>query len=188
MQTQENGAREALLRYFSQNGLLLCNQSKELPYLELAGGDWNAIVSLKESGDAFYSRLYQNRGTYLSPALYFACKQHRRREQRLTQHSARLLSFLRAAGEATTQQMQNACLIEKKALNEALNQLVYELLVTVIRRDVTLNENWCTFVYGPAERWEEKQTRNMPPVASGDAEAILLRQLSQKQAASLLKK
>jgi len=158
-----------------------------LPYLELVGGDWNAIVSLLESGDACYSRFYKSRVTYLSPALYFALKPHRRREERLTQDGARLLAFLRAAGEATTPQMQAECMLEKKALTQALNQLVFELFVTVLRRDVTLNETWCSFAYGPVERWEEKQARNHIEPSVGEAEHLLLRQLSQKQVVSLLK-
>jgi len=167
--------------------MLLCNQSAELPYLELAGGNWNAIVSLLESGNAFYSRFYKNRVTYLSPTLYFALKPHRRRAERLDETSARLLAFLDAAGEASAEQMQQTLLLTKKTQTEALNRLVSELFVTVIRRDVTLNENWCSFTYGPAERWEEKQARDLGAIDVGEAEEILLRQLSQKQVASLLK-
>ena len=180
-------AQEALKHYFTQNGMLLCNQSAELPYLELVGGDWNAIVSLLESGDAFYSRAFKNRVTYLSPELYFALKPHRRRLDRLDETSLRLLAFLQAAGEANAEQMQQQCMLEKKAQAEALNQLVYELFVTVIRRDVTRNETWCTFTYGPSERWEAKQPREQIDEDIGGAERILLRQLSQKQTDSLLR-
>ena len=74
--------------------MLLCNQSAQLPYLELVGGDWNAIVSLMEGGNAFYSRFYKNRVTYLSPDLYYALKPHRRRLERLDANSMRLLAFL----------------------------------------------------------------------------------------------
>ncbi len=186
MTERDEAAREALLRYFSQNGLLLCNESAQLPYLDLVGGSWNAMVSLLESGDAFYSRFYQNRVTYLSPALYFALKSRRRRAERLDESSKRLLSFLRAAGEANAERMQS-CLLEKKAQTEALNRLVAELFVTVIRRDVTFHDSWCSFCYGPAERWEEKQARNLGASSVGEAEQILLRQLSQKQVAALLR-
>ena len=187
MPRREQQAQDPLEQYFSQNGMLLCNQSAELPYLELVGGDWNAIVSLLESGNAFYSRFYKNRVTYLSPELYFALKPHRRRLERLDANSMRLLAFLQAAGEATTEQMQQQCMLEKKAQTEALNRLVYELLVTVIRRDVTRNETWCTFASGLAERWEAKQPRENNATMVGEAEQILLRQLSQKQAAALLR-
>ena len=114
-------AKEALLLYFSQNGLLLCNENAELPYLDLVGGSWNAIVSLMESGDVFYSRFYKNRVTYLSRELYFALKPFRQRAERLSAQSQRLLAFLQAAGEASAEQMQNECMLEKKALTEALN-------------------------------------------------------------------
>ncbi|MDD4311440.1 MAG: hypothetical protein PHW41_03030, partial [Eubacteriales bacterium] len=102
-----------------------------------------------------------------------------------------LLAFLQAAGEATAEQMQNECMLEKKAQTEALNLLVSELYVTVLRRDVTIHESWCTFAYGPAERWEEKRAQATPQteldVSEGKAEQILLRQLSQKQVNSLLR-
>lgn len=58
MDAREEQARGALTSFFSENGLLLCNENTELPYLELVGGSWNAVVSLIESGDVFYSRLY----------------------------------------------------------------------------------------------------------------------------------
>ena len=180
-------AREALKQYFTQNGLLLCNENAELPYLDLVGGSWNAIVSLMESGDVFYSRFYKNRVTYLSRELYFALKQFRLRAEKLTPQSERLLAFLEAAGEANAEQMQAACMLEKKAQTEALNLLVSELFVTVLRRDVTIHESWCTFCYGTSQRWEEKQTTQITTQDEREAEQILLRQLSQKQVNYLLR-
>ena len=83
--------------------------------------------------------------------------------------------------------MQNACMLEKRAQTEALNLLVSELFVTVLRRDVTIHESWCTFCYGTAQRWEEKQISQVTTQDEREAEQILLRQLSQKQVNSLLK-
>lgn len=185
MNEQDERARKALLAYFLENGLLLCNENAELPYLELAGGTWNAIISLIESGDVFYSRLYRNRVTYLSRALYFAMKPHRRRMQYLDATSLRLLEFLRAAGEANAEEMQAACLLEKKAQTKALNQLVCELLVTVSRRDVTIHETWCTFRYCIAEAWEHKQSGGAN-ADEAEARHLLSRQLSEKQIQKLL--
>ena len=186
MREPADPAREALKQYFSQNGLLLCNENAELPYLDLVGGSWNAIVSLMERGDVFYSRFYKNRVTYLSRELYLTLKPFRRRAERLTPQSERLLAFLEAAGEANAEQMQNACVLEKKAQTEALNLLVSELFVTVLRRDVTIHESWCTFCYGTSQRWEAKQTIQVTSQDEREAEQILLRQLSQKQVNSLL--
>lgn len=157
------------MRYFSHNGILLCNESAQLPYLDLVDGSWNALVVLLEAGDAFYSRFYRNRVTYLSPALYYALKPYRRRAERLDGDSARLLSFLTAVGEANAEQMQAACMLEKKAQTKALERLISELFVTVLRRDAAIHESWCTFSYGPAERWEEKRPRKPPsPVPQSD--------------------
>ena len=187
MSTQVDPAREALLTYFAHNGMLLCNESAELPFLDLVGGNWNAIVSLMESGDVCYSRFYKNRVTYLSRELYLALKPFRRRAEKLTPQSERLLAFLEAAGEASAEQMQNACMLEKKAQSGALNLLVSELLVTVLRRDVTIHESWCTFCYGTSQRWEEKLTTQLTTQDEREAEQILLRQLSQKQVNDLLR-
>jgi hypothetical protein len=173
MNGRDERAKEALLIYFSHNGLLLCNENAELPYLDLVGGSWNAIVALMESGDVFYSRFYRNRVTYLSRRMYAALRPHRRRNERLDGDAARLLAFLTAAGEANASQMQRACLLDKKTQAKALDQLVAELFVTVIRRDETIRENWCTFYYGPAERWEEKCPAGGLPAEAGEAERLL---------------
>ena len=184
---QLDPAREALTRYFSQSGMLLCNTSEELPYLDLVGGSWNAIISMMEDGLAYYSRFYKNRVTYLSSALYIALKPYRRRLDRLDDDSMRLLDFLQAAGEANAEQMQQTLLLTKKAQTDALNRLVSELFVTVIHRDVTMNETWCSFTYGLAETWEQRLPREIHGPKIGEAEEILLRQLSQKQVKSLLR-
>jgi len=177
MNERDEAAQRALNAYFAKNGMLLCNESSELPYLDLVGGNWNVIVSLMERGEVCYSRLYRNRVTYLSRALYFAMKPYRQRLSQLDEASRRLLAFLRATGEASAEQMQAACLLEKKAQTKALNQLVYELFVTVSRRDVTIHENWCTFYYCPVELWEQRK----PSPPSADARQLLGRQLTTQQ-------
>ena len=185
MLEQDEQARGALIAYFRENGLLLCNENPKLPYLDLVGGNWNAIVSLMESGDVFYSRLYQNRVTYLSRSLYYLAKPYRQKEHRLDATSARLLAFLRAVGEANAEQMQVACLLEKQAQTKALEQLMRELLVTVSRRDKTIHDSWCTFYYCPAERWEERQSP--PEQAELDCAREQLRHhFSEKQIQSML--
>ena len=98
--------------------MLLCNESSELPYLDLVGGNWNAIVSLMERGEVCYSRLYRGRVTYLSRALYYAVKPYRQRLTHLDEPSRRLLEFMRAAGEVSAEEMQAACLLEKKSTDE----------------------------------------------------------------------
>lgn len=180
MNERDETARQALSAYFSENGMLLCNESSELPYLDLVGGNWNAIVSLMERGEVCYSRLYRGRVTYLSRALYYAVKPYRQRLTHLDEPSRRLLEFMRAAGEVSAEEMQAACLLEKKAQTNALNQLVSELFATVSRRDVTIHDCWCTFRYCLAETWEQKQFIPTPTNAA-DARQLLSRQLTKLQ-------
>ncbi len=78
--------------------------------------------------------------------------------------------------------MQAACLLERKAQTAALNALVSELFVTVSRRDVTIHESWCTFLYCPVELWEQRQP-NPPPA---DARQLLNRQLTKRQVDRML--
>ena len=180
MNERDETAKRALCAYFADNGMLLCNESSELPYLDLVGGNWNTIVTLMERGEVFYSRLFRGRVTYLSRALYCAMKQYRQRQTRLDEPSHRLLEFLRAVGEASAEEMQAACLLEKKAQTNALNLLVSELYATVSRRDVTIHESWCTFRYCLAEAWEQKASIPTPADAA-DARQLLSRQLSKQQ-------
>ena len=139
-----------------------------------------------ESGDVFYSRFYRNRVTYLSRALYAALKPHRRRIDRLTEESRCLLTFLQAAGKANAEEMRAACRLDKKAQVKALDQLIYELFVTVIQRDRTIRENWCTFSYGPAERWEEKKPFSPGDADFYEAEQRLSRQLTKSHILKIL--
>ena len=182
MNERDEAAQHALRPYFAQNGMLLCNESRELPYLDLVGGSWNAIVSLMERGEVCYSRFFRGRVTYLSRALYCAIKPYRQRPLRLDEPSRRVLEFLRATGEANAEQMQAACLLERKAQAAALDALVSELFVTVSRRDVTIHESWCTFSYCPVERWEQRQ----PSPPTEDARLLLSRQLTDRQIDRLL--
>lgn len=182
MNERDDAAQSALRSYFKENGMLLCNESRDLPYLDLVGGNWNAIVSLMESGEVCYSRLYRDRVTYLSRALYTAMKPYRQRLLRLDGTSRRLLEYLQATGGANAEQMQASCLLERKAQAAALNALVSELFVTISRRDATIHESWCTFYYCPVELWEQRQPS--PPPA--DAKQLLSRQLTQRQIDRLL--
>lgn len=149
-----NDTRDLLRGYFSQNPLLLCNESKELPSLASLGGRWNDIVDMMEGREVFYSKLYKGRVTYLSPAFYFAVKPLRQREERLSPQARELLEFLRQAGPVGTEALKRLFPLWEKQAGRYLDELLKELLVTAVKRDKTLNENWCTFLWAPAEVWE----------------------------------
>ncbi len=177
----------ALSGYFGENGLLLCNEHPNLPHLGLAGGNWNAVVALMERGDVFYSRFYKNRVTYLSREWYFALKVHRGRYLRIPEESLRVYDFLRSAGMGNARQIQAVCRLSKKRYDAAMLALFREMLVTVLWRDETISENWCTFLYGTSETWEQKQPENRPQANNEDAQVLLARYFGQTEVQRLLR-
>lgn len=50
--------KRLLSGYFEANGMLLCNESRDLPYLEGVGGDWNSIIALIEEGKVFLQQAF----------------------------------------------------------------------------------------------------------------------------------
>ena len=176
-----------LRAYFRQNGLLLCNESRELPSRFTVGGDWNAVVALIESGEVFYSRLYKGRVTYLSRDFYYAAKPFRRRAEKLSPAAGEAYAFLSSVESASTKEIKQSCLLSSKAYTQAMNELGAELLATALRRDQTMLANWSSFLWGTAACWEALH----PPEASGAADAETVRAmlaslLTEKQIAALL--
>lgn len=141
--------------YFGNNGLLLCNENKDLPSLDTVGGDWNSIVSLIEQGEVFYSKLYKGRVSYLSQELYYQIKPYKQRTEKLTVKSKEILDFIEAAGLANTQQIKNTLMLSAKVLTACMDELFTELFVTATQRDRTMNDNWCSFRWGTFEHWEK---------------------------------
>ena len=177
----------ALSEFFEKNGLILCNEHPKMPYLDSAGGNWNAVVALMEHGDVFYSRFYNGRVTYLSREWYFALKLYRARRLNLPDESLRVYDFLRSAGMGNAKQIQAFCRLSKKQYDAAMLPLFREMLVTVLWRDEILSENWCTFLYGTSETWEQKRPENRPQANFGDAQTLLARYFDQTEIQRLLR-
>lgn len=176
--------KDLLRSYFVQNGILLCNENKDLPSLPSVGGTWNDIVAMIEDREVFYSKLYKGRVTYLSQAFYYHVKPLRQREERLSPQAAELLAFLRKAGPIGTDELKRFFPLWGKTLSVYLDELLKELFVTAVRRDRTLNESWCTFLWAGREVWEA----NRPPLSPTPIEArrLLAGLMTEKQAERLL--
>lgn len=177
--------KDLLRSYFSQNGILLCNENRELPSLASIGGRWDDMVALMENREVFYSKLYKGRVTYLSREFYYHIKPLRQREDRLSPQARELLAFLRQAGPMGTEELKRLFPLWSSHFEAYLDELLRELLVTAVKRDRTLNENWCTFLWAPSEYWE----MGISPLSPSPAEArrLLSSLLSEKQIVSLLK-
>ncbi len=177
--------KDLLRGYFAQNGLLLCNENRELPSLASIGGRWDDIVALMESREVFYSKLYKGRVTYLSREFYYHIKPLRQREDRLSPQARELLAFLRQAGPMGTEDLKRLFPLWGSRFSSYLDELLRALLVTALERDRTLNENWCTFLWGGYALWEDGR---QPPLADpAEARRLLSPLLTERQITALLK-
>ena len=174
-----NDTRELLRSYFSQNGILLCNENPDLPSLPSVGGTWNDIVTMMEDREVFYSKLYKGCVTYLSREFYYHIKSLRQREEHLSPQAVELLGFLLQAGPTGTEELKRLFPLWGKSLSIHLDELLKELLVTAVKRDRTLNETWCTFLWAGYEVWEAGQ----PPCPSNleKAHRLLSGLMTEKQ-------
>jgi len=154
--TQDIDKIALLQNYFTNNDILLCNESKDTPSLGTVGGDWNSIVFLIEQGEVFYSKHYKNRVTYLSREYYSKIKPKNQHIDKLSQKSQEVLEYIKAAGLASTKDIKAALLLTEKEYNTSMNQLLKELLITAIKRDRIISDTWCTFYWGTTERWESR--------------------------------
>lgn len=181
-------AREKmLLSYFQSSGLLLCNESRDLPSLDPVGGDWGSIVALIEKGQVYYSKLYKGRVTYLSAAFYAQVKQYRQRLDKVSPTARSVFEFLGEAGKANTSEIKSILMLSGKAFSQSMNELFKELLVTAIERDRTMNVNWSSFYWGTFHTWEL-----LHPIVDIDVSTNALRKLTlnimtEKQLLKLLK-
>lgn len=177
--------KDLLRGYFTQNGILLCNENRELPSLASIGGRWDDMVALMESREVFYSKLYKGRVTYLSWEFYYHVKPLRQREDRLSPQARELLAFLRQAGPMGTGELKRLFPLWGSHFGAYLDELLRELLVTALKRDRALNENWCTFLWGGYTLWEDSQKPS--PADPTEARRLLSSLLTERQMAALLK-
>lgn len=154
--TTETPAVLRLQSYFLHNGILLCNENASLPSLNDVGGDWNAIVTLMERGEVFYSKFFKGRVTYLSAGLYWQLKPYRQKAAKISPDAARVYDAIMALWQATAQQVQELLLLPKKTCTVCFDELFSQLLITVNCRERIIAENWCTFYYAPYSVWEQK--------------------------------
>ena len=176
--------KDLLRGYFSRNGILLCNENRELPSLTSIGGRWDDIVALMERREIFYSKLYRGRVTYLSREFYYHIKPFRQREDRLSPQAIELLSLLRQTGPVRMEELKRLFPLWGSRFGTFLDELLRELLFTAVKRDRTLNENWCTFLWAPSEYWEAESFSF--PSSPAEARRLLSPLLSERQINSLL--
>lgn len=130
-------------------------------------------LSLIEEGQVFYSKLYGGRVTYLSKEFYANMKPYRQRLEGLSPTARAVYDFLSEIGTANTEEIKRVLLLSSRTFTQSMNELFRELLVTAIRRDRTMNENWSSFEWGTYKAWEE-----LHPVSAAENSRDVLEHLT----------
>lgn len=144
-----------LQNYMKNYGILTCNLNKYLPSIDDVGGNLNAIITLIEQREIFQCKVYRKRITYLSKELYYLLKPHKQHTDSLPYYSKKIFKFLSEFGPANTTIIKNMLFLSNKTFSKYLSVLLQEMLVTVIKKNNTINQTWASFVWGTYTDWEK---------------------------------
>ncbi|MBB6214070.1 hypothetical protein HNQ80_000139 [Anaerosolibacter carboniphilus] len=154
-QVSDELAVNNLQNYMNTYGILSCNLNKYLPAIDEVGGNWNAIITLIEQREVFHCKAYRKRTTYLSKELYYLLKPHKQQTASLPDFSKKILNFLSEYGPANTTTIKNVLFLSNKEFSIHFDLLLQEMLVTVIKKDSTINQTWSSFIWGTYTDWEK---------------------------------
>lgn len=185
LQADNKEAVSNLKNYISKYGIVLCNKNKYLPTIDEVGGNWNAVIDLIEQREVFHCKAFRKRTTYISKELYYLLKVHKQRTAFLSEAGRKILDFLYEFGPANTATIKNVLLLSGEAFSASLDLLLQEMLVTGIKRDSTMNQNWSSFIWGTYEDWEKTADYYREP-DDGYLEELLSRSLNSREIAKLI--
>jgi hypothetical protein len=65
------------------------------------------------------------------------------------------MEFIDSVELAATKEIKKFVAHSAKSFNKCMDELFKELLVTAIKRERTMNENFCSFWWGTSSYWEQ---------------------------------
>ena len=161
--------QERLLDFIDLHGILLCNESPDLPSLVSLGFDMETIMGLVDLHRVFYCMAYRKRSTFLSPKAYYLLKRCRTYPE-MDADCEKICRAARALGPAEKDELKEAAGMEKKTFEKAFRFFLDNLYLTAYGRGKRLTPDWYAYLYCTADRWEKE----VPGLHfSGDAEQAL---------------
>lgn len=140
-------AADRIIENINAYGMLLLNENKYYPSIISVGGDWNSTLCLIERQEIFFCKAFMNRTTYLSTALYL-CLKHFRQSEIVNENERKVYNFLAESGGCDTEALKDALPLGKKELSAAMDGLLADLHITVLKRGKTLSDNWSSYIWG----------------------------------------
>lgn len=139
---------DMILQTLEMKGFILLNNDERHDSICSLGGGWEDSITLIETGEAFLTKLIDNKTTFLSKDIMGALLCLEQIPYDLTLNEERVLEFLKENGDANSRTLQSCLGIGSKDLNKSLTTLHNKLLVTVVGEDTRLNSNWGTYRFG----------------------------------------
>lgn len=150
-----NTARqEELKEYIETNGILLCNENKELPSLCGLGYNMENIIGLIELQQVFYCKAFKKRSTYLSIKAYRLLKRTKSKKE-LSPEAQAVFDAIRHSDFVDKDELRSRLLMDKKVFDKAFDFLLENLYLTALAGK-RLNPNWYSYLYCSAQRWEHE--------------------------------
>lgn len=143
-----------LSEYMDMNGILLCNENKELPSLCGLGYNMENIIGLIELHQVFYCKVYKKRSTYLSVKAYkllSRCKivKDFPSEAEVIYNEIKKYDFV------DKDDLKQALNMEKKTFDRAFDFLLENLLITAWCGK-KINSSWYSYLYCTSDQWEKQ--------------------------------
>ncbi|MDT8717678.1 hypothetical protein IAI10_13485 [Clostridium sp. 19966] len=143
-----------LADYIDMNGILLCNDNKELPSLCGLGYSMENIISLIEAHQVFYCKAYKKRSTYLSIKAYQLLSGIKPIKP-LTSESQTIYNEIKKYDFVDKDALKNELNIEKKTFDKAFDFLLENLYITAYSGK-RINSSWYSYLYCTNDRWKKE--------------------------------
>ncbi len=140
--------------YLEENGILLCNDNKELPSLCGLGYSMENIIGLIELRQVFYCKVFKKRSTYLSVKAYQLLNRIKE-EKELSPEAGSIYEEIRKHPVADKEEVRLTLNIEKKTFDKAFDFLLENLYITACSGK-RMNANWYAYLYCIADHWKKE--------------------------------
>ncbi|HBI74125.1 MAG TPA: hypothetical protein DDY59_13210 [Lachnospiraceae bacterium] len=183
-------SKEYIYDYIKKSGILLLGSNSQFDNLMDIGGDWDTIMELIQERKVYFSKIFKGMTTYISDEMYPYFKIMK--DHKITgENEEKIYDFLEQHGGQDTELIKTVLGINKKTFDNAMNNLLKGMQVTVLERGVTLNKQWSTYIWGTCEQWEKEANLKHKIISTEEAYRKiyekLIGRLSEKKINNLLK-
>lgn len=151
----DQARQKELLGFIEEHGILLCNESRELPSLGGLGYDMENVMGLIDLHRIFYCMLYKKRSTFLSGQAYFLLKRCKRYPE-MDQNSRLVFDAAKKLDVSEKGDIKEKTGMDKKEFDRCFRFLLENLYLTAFSGGKQLGSNWYSYRYCTADRWEKE--------------------------------